>query len=203
LGVTMKCSSCKKPPEEVKFTPSEIKRGRGKCSECKKEEYRRLNPAIIDSPETVFKKCTKCEEDKDLTNFRACKRGKFGTQSRCRNCEREEVNSRRRLNPQERRDKNLKYFYNMTQADYDSMLESQEGKCAICRTAPQNGKNLCVDHNHNCCLPSGFGKAARKTCGKCVRGLLCPPCNRLLGRVESGEILRFYKYLEEYDGRGS
>jgi hypothetical protein len=199
----MKCSSCKLSPEEVKFTPSEIKRGRGKCSNCKKEEYRKLNPAIIDSPEKVFKECTKCKLELPLTEFRLHKRGKFGRFSSCRNCERKSVNIKRRSNPQDRRDKNLAYFYSMSQQDYDTMLEAQEGVCAICKTLPKEGKNLCVDHDHKCCPPSEYGKAANRTCGKCVRGLLCPPCNRLLGRVESGNIDEFYSYLEKYDGRGN
>jgi hypothetical protein len=44
--------------------------------------------------------------------------------------------------------------------------------CEICGDKPES---LHVDHNHACC-----GKKFR-TCGKCVRGFLCGPCNRGLG----------------------
>jgi hypothetical protein len=60
---------------------------------------------------------------------------------------------------------------------YDDMLTAQDGHCAICPTTPeQNGKALAVDHDHECC-------PGRRSCGKCVRGLLCDRCNRQLPSV--------------------
>jgi len=35
-------------------------------------------------------------------------------------------------------------------------------------------KRLVVDHDHECCPDE-------KSCGKCVRGLLCNWCNRMIG----------------------
>jgi hypothetical protein len=64
------------------------------------------------------------------------------------------------------------------------MLESQNGRCAICQTTePGGGKPVFqVDHNH-------------KT--GAVRGLLCSRCNQLLGYArDSADILRSAeKYL--------
>jgi hypothetical protein len=39
-----------------------------------------------------------------------------------------------------------------------------------------------VDHDHSCCenIP---------TCGKCVRGLLCGQCNRMVGALERPGVL--------------
>ena len=39
-------------------------------------------------------------------------------------------------------------------------------------------EKLDIDHDHNCCPESG------KSCGKCVRGWLCGPCNRALGMLQ-------------------
>lgn len=55
----------------------------------------------------------------------------------------------------------LKFRFNITPQDYESMLSKQDGKCAICRKSPTN-KRLAVDHCHE------TGK---------IRGLLCFRCN--------------------------
>jgi len=65
--------------------------------------------------------------------------------------------------------------YRLRESDYESMHAAQEGVCAICQEAPKGP--LVVDHDHSCC-------PGKKTCGKCVRGLLCDNCNRSLSVVE-------------------
>ena len=59
----------------------------------------------------------------------------------------------------------------LTPEAFNAMLASQGGVCAICRISTATH----VDHNHDCC-PTG------KTCGKCIRGLLCDKCNQGLGK---------------------
>lgn len=69
----------------------------------------------------------------------------------------------------------LKFYYNITQEQYEQLSASQDGKCAICSKTPkETGSALCVDHDHRCC-PNN------RSCGKCVRGLLCRTCNLALG----------------------
>lgn len=78
----------------------------------------------------------------------------------------------------------LKAKYGITVEDYEQMLEEQQGVCAICRCAPSGRfRRLSVDHDH-------------KT-GK-VRGLLCDPCNRILGMVQDRveHLDSFVAYLE-------
>ena len=65
--------------------------------------------------------------------------------------------------------------YRLTLDDYERMLAEQGGRCAICKSAP-DGRVLSVDHDHACC-PGG------KSCGECVRSLLCNRCNIWLGGV--------------------
>jgi len=71
--------------------------------------------------------------------------------------------------------------YNLTVDEYNSMLASQGGACAICgnpETKTRQGKvmRLCVDHCHS----SGR-----------VRGLLCNNCNRALGLLrDDADVLR-------------
>lgn len=65
----------------------------------------------------------------------------------------------------------LNYLYKISLEEYDFMLEQQDGHCALCLTTPEeNGKRLAVDHDHECC-------PGTKSCGSCIRGLLCDICN--------------------------
>jgi hypothetical protein len=69
------------------------------------------------------------------------------------------------------------WAYGLTPEAYGALLEAQGGGCAICGSPdPRNGSGLrwAVDHDHACC-------AGKKTCGRCVRALLCHPCNQGLG----------------------
>jgi len=67
-------------------------------------------------------------------------------------------------------------------AHYKTQLESQHGRCALCEQ-PMFRPNQ--DHDHSCCAPiTNKGRQVTKACGKCLRGLLCSPCNNRLGWVE-------------------
>jgi hypothetical protein len=71
----------------------------------------------------------------------------------------------------ENRRATLKYSHGLTLEQYDAMLSSQGGVCAICGELPITGfnKRLHVDHDH-------------KT--EVRRGLLCMKCNHALERLE-------------------
>ncbi|WP_435613304.1 endonuclease domain-containing protein [Streptomyces sp. bgisy159] len=64
------------------------------------------------------------------------------------------------------------------------MLAEQGGVCAVCGHLDPAGRELAVDHDHSCCPD------AAKSCGNCVRGLLCWPCNVGIGHLrDDPEIL--------------
>jgi hypothetical protein len=76
----------------------------------------------------------------------------------------------------------LKRRFGLTTEEYDALLAAQGGGCAICgRTPEENGRRLPVDHDHACCPDRS------RTCGRCIRGLLCTPCNNRLGVIENVE----------------
>jgi hypothetical protein len=84
-----------------------------------------------------------------------------------------------RRNPEKAWEWFLRDHYKMTRDQYVALLAAQGGACAICgqpETARKN-KRLSVDHDHRCCPTS-------RTCGACVRGLLCHHCNATLGHIE-------------------
>lgn len=71
--------------------------------------------------------------------------------------------------------------YGITVERYDEMLAAQHGVCAICGKPPSgkgtSGQSLHVDHDHSCC-------PGTKSCGECVRGLLCSNCNMGIGYLK-------------------
>ncbi len=74
--------------------------------------------------------------------------------------------------------------YEIRASDYELMFREQEGCCAICRKKAPKGKRLDIDHDHE------TGE---------VRGLLCGPCNRMLGLAYDNQetLLSAAKYIEE------
>jgi hypothetical protein len=68
--------------------------------------------------------------------------------------------------------------YQLTPFDWYLLLDQQDGRCAICRCLPGKERRLAVDHDHRCC-------PGKRSCGKCVRGLLCPRCNQGVGFFEA------------------
>jgi hypothetical protein len=95
------------------------------------------------------------------------------------------------------RDAVLKRIYNITSVDYDKMLNEQNDRCAICGgtdTGMPNVDYFCIDHDHSCC-------STDKTCGKCIRGLLCNVCNSLVGfsKENVGILLKTIEYLNTHN----
>jgi hypothetical protein len=82
---------------------------------------------------------------------------------------------------QTKRNQWLFHNFKRTPEWYEETLASQGGHCALCDSIPASDRRFQVDHDHNCCPTD---KTHRKTCGKCVRGLLCEACNTELGSLE-------------------
>lgn len=76
----------------------------------------------------------------------------------------------------------LKKVYGLSAERYAAMLAEQKGVCAICGNGCATGKPLAVDHNHACC-------PTQKSCGSCIRGLLCAKCNTMLGFAKDSAAL--------------
>lgn len=62
----------------------------------------------------------------------------------------------------------------LTVHEFARLLAAQQNCCAIC-SGDFGAHGPQVDHAHSCC-------PGLKSCGKCVRGLLCHHCNMGLGR---------------------
>lgn len=158
-----------------------------------------------------MKRCSKCHELKDESLFCKHRKEPDGLYSQCKTCTKEVNKKRYWSDPEaskktakawkeshreivqakgreyyaqnkhKERNWRLKKTYGITLDDYDNMLKSQNGVCAVCGSS--SDKSFHVDHNH-------------KT-GK-VRGLLCDKCNKALGFVKDDvgilEKLKGYLY---------
>ncbi len=131
-----------------------------------------------------MKKCSHCLIEKPLTDFHTDNKTRDKKHSRCKPCNatiaRENEVSRRLADPvrfeRQKANNTLKCNYGITLEQYEEMFLAQDGVCAICKEEQQQGIRLCVDHDHSCCPGS-------KSCGRCVRQLLCTRCNTTLGKV--------------------
>lgn len=112
------------------------------------------------------RRCNRCELYKPEAEYGTTKLRHDGLHTECRRCSADRHTMRR---------------YNV---DYDTLLQKQGGRCAMCGTdACATGQRFSVDHDHACC-PGEF------SCGECVRGLLCRRCNGALGFIEDQELQR-------------
>lgn len=93
----------------------------------------------------------------------------------------------KRKNAEHAKNYHRQWVYGITPDRYDAMLAAQNGRCAICN---EPLIKVHIDHNHQCC-------AGERSCGECVRGLLCDDCNRGLGSFHDDplNLLNAIEYL--------
>ena len=153
------------------------------------------------------KRCSKCSETKELINFHKKSSNSDGRRSTCKACRaappKEWASGYRTCGSWEEKKPNSEFTlvrgsprryckacrhryvqYGLNKRQIQSMWELQKGLCSICDNLL--GESFAVDHDHNCCPTS-------KTCGTCVRGLLCHMCNTRLGWYE-----KFSERAERY-----
>lgn len=164
----LRCSVCLKPMNAVS-TRKKI------CSPECRAAYRRRWRADKYKREHFGIKCEWCGElfDRESTRKKTCS-------DACR----------RRLRESRKggtREMKLQKKYGLTVSQWDEILDSQGGVCAICR---ESHDRYHTDHDHSCC-------AGEVSCGKCVRGILCPQCNQALGlmRDDRQRLVNAIEYL--------
>lgn len=139
------------------------------------------------------KQCSRCKEDKPLDAF-TTKASVPGGRSRwCRSCTQAYARDYNKNLPPEgrvrlaeqKRSSYLKSTFGITLSQYRDLLAAQGGRCANkrCVNKISSKREMPLDHDRTCC-------PGDKSCGKCIRGVLCNGCNLALGFVgESAEAL--------------
>lgn len=105
------------------------------------------------------KRCTSCKRWLPEQDFGIENRTFDKLSTRCMEC---------------RRSRDVAKRYGITAARYVELLEAQGHVCAVCREMSASGCALAVDHDHSCC-------PGARSCGNCIRGLLCTNCNMGVG----------------------
>lgn len=145
-------------------------------------------------------KCNKCGLDKPHDEFYPRRDTKFGWSRICKACDKVRGHAKYekfkdkyaknhasyyRKNKQYHidycRDRRYRYKFGIGIAEYNELLEKQNGVCLIC-LKPPGKRNLAVDHDHQ----------TNK-----IRGLLCTPCNQALGLAHDNPfvLLKAAEYL--------
>lgn len=73
--------------------------------------------------------------------------------------------------PEQNAEQHRRHGFSLTPERYEEMFAAQDGCCYLCNEPlDQDRYKITIDHDHSCCR-------GRKSCGTCVRGLACRPCN--------------------------
>lgn len=136
------------------------------------KQYRGRGLAAQDDSGRI--ECGKCHRRLPVADFYRHGTSSGGYWGRCKSCVSRDGRFQR---------------YGLSVEAVSKLLESQRDLCAICGTQFEDG-NFRVDHDHSCC-------PEKKSCGKCIRGLLCNGCNIALGALGDTEesLMRAVKYL--------
>lgn len=147
-----------------------------------------------------LKTCAHCGQQKPAQDYYRNSKDSEDRHSWCKACDDERNRRYRAEHAQEltqkqkaRRDRqaaqdetyyvrhNLRCFYRLTLEEYERKLVAQSGGCAVCGEPP-GARRLAVDHDRRCC-------PGNRSCGRCVRGLLCLGCNNGTGLKDDPVLL--------------
>ncbi|TRW85564.1 hypothetical protein FK535_09210 [Mycolicibacterium sp. 018/SC-01/001] len=133
--------------------------------------------------------CYGCDTWKPESAFSKGSGKRDGLQPRCKACAKALYNHI----AADVRAANRKIKYGLSPEAFHALLESQDGRCAICGTDNPGNRFWAVDHGHSCC-PGEY------SCGDCVRGILCSYCNPGLGwfKDDPENLRRAIAYLEGF-----
>lgn len=162
-------------------------------------------------------RCAWCQEDREESEYYRDKTRVLGQDNVCKPCRQAARRKRYADNYNGVRDRmaatyagrtdefrrtqwvqRLWRVYRITPSQFTWLLDLQGGVCALCFESESKVHHnsgavmrLTIDHDHGCC-PSN-----KRTCGRCIRGMLCYECNLLIGKVEAKPALteRFQDYL--------
>jgi len=126
-----------------------------------------------------MKICKKCNIEKPINNFGKNNRTKDRFANLCKACDSVRVSEWQKNNSikyKESLKKRRFKRHNTTEENCIKLYVLQNKSCSMCNVK-FDLDSLNIDHDHSCC-PGQY------SCGSCIRGLLCSPCNLFLGMYE-------------------
>jgi len=148
----------------------------------------------------VIRRCKDCnfipQSTEDMKKlFVKDKTLKIGYSNLCKKCNSKRAQAHAKENPEMFKDRVKRYNvrkYGMSVEQYNKIIKNQKNSCAVCKKSfSELNDSPHIDHDHSCCSESV------RSCGKCVRGVLCRRCNMFLGTVSDDIIIleNAIKYL--------
>ena len=133
---------------------------------------RRSPGSALTRDEDGRKECTRCGQWLPTDDFGPSSSTIDGLQAWCTTCSADYMSLNR---------------YGLTRADVAARV-AEQGGCAICKRQEPGGSDYRsgwhVDHDHACC-------PGERSCGKCIRSILCARCNKILGlAIDDPNVLR-------------
>lgn len=171
------------------------------CNSCgeKKDRSEFPHPRSVKCADCyVSRVCITCGERKPVEEFpvasnRKSVKGGVNRRRKCHPC----YNAAKRKSYGEvGRQQRFKWQYGITHEQWEAMFDAQGRACANpgCRTTEPGGSGWCTDHDHACCPQKS------RSCGECIRGILCFKCNVMLGcandRIEA--LLGGAEYISQF-----
>lgn len=125
-----------------------------------------------------FKICTKCSVEKSIDRFILIRNK---PSAHCRDCHNKDTNARwHQKSIEEKRvlgQKKRFAKFSISEEDYYAIVDAFKGVCGICQSPPNPDRDFAIDHDHSCC-------PGNKSCGQCIRGILCLECNLRMSWVD-------------------
>jgi Recombination endonuclease VII len=106
------------------------------------------------------KKCCRCRELKDISEF-------YSAGRRCKMCVSEISRKQYRKNPRRVKANNVARWYGLSLEEYERKFKDQGGRCSACGDTM---KRACLDHCHVTGVPRDF---------------LCDACNKAEGLLKT------------------
>lgn len=181
-----KCINC---GGTVYITYTEVRRPRRTgfgCTPCN-NKLRGLTLRLTPDQLTAESKiCSLCNSPM-IRKFRKDGRSRGWT---CQPCDNKKIYNYYRENPDRLRDAQLWVHHKVRLDKYTEILNRQDNSCASCT---RQDVKLVIDHDHACC-------PGKRSCGNCVRGLLCSSCNIAAGMADNNpdRLEQLALYLETY-----
>jgi hypothetical protein len=175
------------------YTKSICKKCNAFDAEIKRKGMSFLGPELI-------KRCKDCnffpnsyeELEQTFIKDKSMSDGYGSLCKKCRNKRQNISNEKRRDYIRKRQRRQQILSYNISVEKYEEILKNQNNCCPICKNSlNQEKKYPSIDHDHSCC-------EGKKSCGKCVRGVICNRCNTMLGMAKDDTIVleNAIKYLK-------
>jgi hypothetical protein len=135
-----------------------------------------------------MKFCKVCFINQPIENFTSNKQNADNLHTSCKKC----LSSYRKIqrSTPSQKEKNKLYAirskYNLSSEEYYEIISRGCDSCG-------SSVGIAIDHDHLCC-------PATKTCGKCIRGVLCRRCNTAEGifKTNPQSIYGLIEYMKKH-----